>query len=124
MGWKDKSVVADVKGLRQWFKGTRFENFLPAICIPFPLWFDLDEPAKAEDGQPVAFGPGVVRRFEYREAKFGVIFDRGRIAQCAAMAANADDAVRSRIDGWDRVQEVRDWAETVRSLLAPARMAA
>ena len=82
LDWKDKEVAGDVKAIRQWFEGARFEHFLPAICIPFPLWFDLDEPPRDTSGNKQDFSRGVLSRFEFREAKFGVIFDRGRIARC------------------------------------------
>jgi hypothetical protein len=111
LGWKDKSVVADVAGLRQWFSGTRFESFLPAICIPFPLWFDLEEPAPDELGNPVAFAPGV-------------IFDRGRIAQSAALALGRPEGPPTNIDGIDRIGEVSEWIEAVLEHLIEKRAAA
>lgn len=58
LDWKDKPVAADVKAIRQWFIGERFEHFLPAICIPFPLWFDLDEPPRTPKGTSCRLATG------------------------------------------------------------------
>ncbi len=120
LNWKDKSVVADVATLKKWFQGRSFENYLPAICIPFPLWFDLNEPAESAAGRPVDFYQGVRQKFEYREGAFGVIFDRGRIAQSAGHASG-ESSCATRIDGYSRVSEVADWTQAVLSHLAVER---
>lgn len=124
LDWKDKEVAADVRSIRQWFIGERFEHFLPAICIPFPLWFDLDEPPSDEVGNALPFSDGVVRRFAVREAKFGVIFDRGRIARSCALALRAECGPRAGIDGIDRLPEVAQWVNDVMAVLAEQRSAA
>ena len=122
LGWKDKSVVTDVAGIKQWFKGTRFEHYVPAICIPFPLWFDLEEPAKDDADRPVAFAPGVMRRFEFREPKFGIIFDRGRIARCSALGLTRPPA---QVDGVNQAGEISNWVDAVLTALStPAAAAA
>ena len=89
LDWKDKEVSGDVKALRKWFDGPSFDHFLPAICIPFPLWFDLDEPPEDVMGRKLMFSEGVSNRFIVREGKFGIIFDRGRIARSSALALQA-----------------------------------
>jgi hypothetical protein len=111
MGWKDKEIAADVRQLRQWFEGAAFTNFSPAICIPFPLWFDMDEPPNDELGKPLPFSEGVRRKFIYREAKFGIIFDRGRIAtSCAsALAAKDGDLKAIQVDGMDQIDQIESW---------------
>lgn len=124
LDWKDKEVAADVRSIRQWFSGERFEHFLPAICIPFPLWFDLDEPPSDEMGNALPFSDGVVRRFAVREAKFGVIFDRGRIARSCALVLGAEGGPRAGIDGLDRLPEVAQWVNDVMAVLAEQRSAA
>jgi len=123
LDWKDKEVAADVRAIRQWFTGERFEHFLPAICIPFPLWFDLEEPPSDETGDPLSFADGVLKRFAVREAKFGIIFDRGRIARSCALALRAECRPRSSIDGLDRVPEVTQWVTAVMAVLAEPRAA-
>jgi hypothetical protein len=121
--WKGKAVLEDVLALRTWFEGPTFTHFVPAICIPFPLWFDLDEPAEDDAGTKVAFADGVRVRFTIREAKFGVIFDRGRIARAAADAlAAASASSPSTIDGIERIEEVRAWVQSVMTNLADARV--
>ncbi len=124
LDWKDKEVTADVRSIKQWFNGVRFEHFLPAICIPFPLWFDLDEPTLSETGEPVDFYRGVQVRFMYREGKFGVIFDRGRIARSAAVGFASSGSEQSSIDGCLLVDDVIRWIGTVLSNLAEKRVVA
>lgn len=121
--WKEKEVAGDVRTLKNWFAGSSIEHFLPAICIPFPLWFDLDEPAVDADGNKTAFSNGVQTRFVYREKKFGVIFDRGRIAYfwARAMAAQAARILPHPVDGIDRIAEVGTWVNEVLSNLAEVR---
>jgi hypothetical protein len=124
LDWKGKPVAEDVKTIRQWFEGARFEHFLPAICIPFPLWFDLDEPPLDYTGNKLTFTDGVITHFAYREAKFGVIFDRGRLARsCAILLSNAD-RVSDKIDGLDRVGEVQAWVTEVMAVLKEPRSVA
>jgi hypothetical protein len=119
--WKDKPVADDVKTIRQWFTGERFEHFLPAICIPFPLWFDLNEPPTDTEGNKLPFSDGVVKRFAYREAKYGVIFDRGRIARSCALVLGAEGVPQPHIEGVDRVVEVENWVKEVMAVLAERR---
>ena len=120
LDWKDKEVAGDVRMLKKWFVGPAIEHFLPAICIPFPLWFDLDEPSVDADGDRTAFSNGVQTRFMYREGKFGVIFDRGRIARFSAHALEAEAAklLPHPVDGIDRISEVESWVNAVLSKLA------
>ncbi len=123
LNWKDKEVAGDVRSLKGWFANGSFDHFLPAICIPFPLWADLDEPPVDTDGKKVVFRNGVQSKFIDRERKFGVIFDRGRIAHFAAqaMAAHAAMQLQHPVDGIDRVAEVESWVLDVLSRLAEAR---
>jgi hypothetical protein len=121
LDWKEKTIVEDVKEIRQWFTGVRFEHFLPAICIPFPLWFDLDEPPTDNMGNAVAFNDGISTRFMYREAKFGVIFDRGRMARCCALLLARAGGISPNIDGLDRVHEINQWVDSVMSVLGEIR---
>jgi hypothetical protein len=123
LDWKEKEVAGDVRTLKKWFSGPAIEHFIPAICIPFPLWFDLDEPAVDAEGNKTAFRSGVQTRFVYREGKFGVIFDRGRIARfwARALAAEAAKLFPHPVDGLDRVAEVEGWVKDVLSKLAEVR---
>jgi hypothetical protein len=123
LNWKDKAVAGDVQSLKGWFTGGSFEHFLPAICIPFPLWFDVDEPPVDADGKKIVFRKGVQDKFMERERKFGVIFDRGRIAHfwAQAMAAHAAMQLQHPVDGIDRVAEVETWVNNVMVRLAEVR---
>ncbi len=123
LGWKDKEVSGDVRALRQWFDGPSFYHFLPAICIPFPLWFDLDEAPEGRGARRVAFSEGVKNRFVARESKFGIIFDRGRIAQSSskALAAHATNSLTHPVDGIDRICDVATWVDEAMSKLVEVR---
>ena len=124
LDWKDKPVADDVKAIKQWFVDERFEHFLPAICIPFPLWFDLDEPPKSAVGDSLPYAAGILRRFAVREAKFGVIFDRGRIALSSSAVLGSHPGSRANIDGVDRIGEVDEWVGEVMGEIAERRSAA
>jgi hypothetical protein len=124
LDWKNKPVADEVKTIRQWFDGASFEHFLPAICIPFPLWFDLDEPPLDNTGNRLTFKDGVITQFVYREAKFGVIFDRGRLARSCAVLLSNEDRVPGKVDGFDRVGEIRAWVTEVMAVLKEPRSAA
>lgn len=112
LDWKDKDVASNVRSIRKWFAGPTFEHFVPAICIPFPLWFDLPEPSRSVTGEVVDFYEGVQTRYVFREGKFGVIFDRGRIATACAEAFRTS-SVHSRVDGCELIRDVRQWVDEV-----------
>lgn len=124
LGWKDKPVASDVKAIRQWFVDERFEHFLPALCIPFPLWFDLDEPPKNAVGDSLPYAEGVSRRFAVREAMFGVIFDRGRMALSSSTVLSLPGGPPTTIDGADRIGEVGAWVDEVITEITERRAAA
>ncbi|CAN5446862.1 hypothetical protein BH10PSE1_BH10PSE1_27030 [soil metagenome] len=124
LNWKDKAVGDDIRAFKNWFHAPRFENVVPAMCIPFPLWFDLDEPPSDDEGNKLPFSAGVATKFEYREARFGIIFDRGRIALCSAAALALPQPSAHTIDGLDQIGEISTWISEVHDLLAERRQAA
>ena len=124
LNWKDKPVAEDVRQIRKWFEGASFENFVPAICIPFPLWFDLPEPSRSPSGEVANFYDGVHARFLYREGKFGIIFDRGRIAQTCSQALMYDHELSPHIDGIGLIDDVEQWVREVMESLVERRAAA
>ncbi len=72
------------------------------------------------EGKKTAFSIGVQTRFMYREGKFGIIFDRGRIARFCARALAAK-YLPDQVDGIDRIPEVESWVSEVVSRLAEVR---
>ena len=124
LDWKDKEVGGDVRSIRNWFEGTSFEHFTPAICIPFPLWFDLDEPPRGSTGNAEPFYTSVARRFIFREKKFGVIFDRGRIACESGEAVKRLPDIQPPVDGTELIAEVQAWVNAAVQFLAERRAAA
>lgn len=123
LDWKDKEVAGDVRALRKWFNGPSFDHFLPAICIPFPLWSDVDEPPEDATGRKLTFVEGVSNRFIVREGKFGVILDRGRIARSCGLALTAAKVggLACQVDGLDRVDDIKTWIESTMGELAEVR---
>ncbi|MGH7817455.1 MAG: hypothetical protein ACREOR_08715 [Candidatus Binatia bacterium] len=83
---------------------------LPAMFIPFTLHRDLDEARRGP------YLEAVKMRFKYEERRFGVIFDRLRIAHFAHFCMNTEEGVRSLVDGADRFGNVQEWVTTALGL--------
>lgn len=105
--WRDKSVVEYIKQLHgSWFTCSPATYSTPAMFIPFPFHHDISE----ERAGP--YLDAVKNRFWYEETRFGVIFDRLRIAHFAnsCMAFTISD--RNRVDGADRFDQVKEWVQS------------
>lgn len=106
--WRDKSVVEYIRQLHgSWFTLRPAEHSTPAMFIPFPFHHDINE----RNGP---YLEAVKNRFWYEEPRFGMIFDRLRIAHfanaCMALAAGH----RERVDGTDRFEQVVSWVRATR----------
>jgi len=104
--WRDKSVLEYIKQLHgSWFTRSPAGHSTPAMFIPFPFHHDITERA----------GPyleAVKNRFWYEESRFGVIFDRLRIAHFANACMSFAPPQRERVDGTDRFEEVTAWVRS------------
>jgi hypothetical protein len=111
--WTQKPVTSEIKQFHTtWFTSPPTSYCVPALYIPFLAHGELHE--SEEHGYEVARTNNVA----YHESKFGVIFDRLRIAHHAnsGMASASVD-----IDGQDRAKGVADWVNgTVHKLLVGA----
>ena len=97
--WVDKPISADIKQLTSWFEQPVFEFFYPAILMPFPAHHDLVE--YEEDAQATWLS--------YSEKRFGIVFDRFRIASLVERALSLPEATLRKIDGHDQVGDMGSW---------------
>lgn len=117
--WKGKSVVEYIGQFHgAWFTNAPAKNCMPAMFIPFTLHAELHE----EGSQP--FSDLIRRRFWYEEMRFGLIFDRLRIAHYADSVANDEGRLPGRIEGSDQFHRVETWVTEAIRLVAPAEEAA
>lgn len=103
--WRDKSVVEYIRQLHgSWFTRRPAEYSTPAMFIPFPFHHDINERAET-------YLEAVKNRYWHEESRFGIIFDRLRIAHfanaCMAFAAPH----RARVEGAERFDQVAAWVE-------------
>ncbi len=111
--WRDKSVLEYIGQLQSWFTLQPAKHSMPAMFIPFPFHHDIEERAGS-------YLDAVRHRFWYEETRFGMIFDRLRIAHFAntCMAFAAPDLVR--VEGADRFDQVAAWVQSTRQTVGLA----
>jgi hypothetical protein len=120
--WKGKSIIPDIKQIDQWMAPPRFEHSVPALAIPMPLWCDLEEQLSHMHCAGSGFYDGVRCHFAYREPKYGVIFDRGRIACLAPGGLTRARLEPGRIDGACLLGDVEGWIDKMITGLQAARV--
>jgi hypothetical protein len=102
--WKSKSVVEYIEQLHgSWFTLQPASHSMPAMFIPFTFHCDMPEERRGP------FLTAVKNAYWYHEKRFGIIFDRLRIAHFAHSCMSATDETRSRVDGVDRFANVQAW---------------
>ena len=111
--WKQKPVASEVAQFHgTWFTTHPSQYWLPALYIPFLIHDELEEPRQE------SFAVARMRTVAYHERKFGVIFDRLRIAHHAADCAQHQVERIGEVDGADRVMDVAEWVNrTVQKVL-------
>jgi hypothetical protein len=106
--WHEKSVVEYIEQLHgTWFTTTPANYSLPAMFIPFTFHRDMTEDRTGP------FLAAVKNRYWYEEKRYGIIFDRLRIAYFASSCIAEDYKTRYEIDGTDRITEVQTWVGNV-----------
>lgn len=107
--WRSKSVVGYISQLHgSWFTEAPATYATPAMFIPFPLQYELDEPKRD------SFATALKRRFGHEEKRFGIVFDRMRISHLANICIGFSAAAKQRVESADQFTRVNDWiAETV-----------
>jgi len=105
--WRGKSVVEYIEQLHgSWFTERPATFPLPAMFIPFMFHRDLNEERRGP------FLTAVKNRFWHEEQRFGIIFDRLRIAHFAHVCMNAAEEIRDRVDGSARFDQVQTWVRS------------
>ena len=80
-------------------------HYLPSMFIPFALHGDLS------NGPDESFNNVLANRFLFDERRYGIVFDRFRIAYFADTCLRAHDDRLSSVDGCDRFHEVQAWVD-------------
>lgn len=94
LGWKKKSVVENIPQLHGgWFVQPPATHSVPAMFIPFPIHHELGEPRE------VSFSEKIRNWCWFHEQRFGIIFDRLRIAHFANACMNGPEDIRKRLMG-------------------------
>lgn len=102
--WRSKSVVEYIEPFHgSWFTESPANFYLPAMFIPFTFHCDLDEERKGPFLEAVKYS------YWHHERRFGIIFDRLRIAHFAQSCVEGARAVR--VDGADRLEAIRTWVQ-------------
>ncbi|MGH8567058.1 MAG: hypothetical protein ACREXU_03345 [Gammaproteobacteria bacterium] len=102
--WKHKPVSSEIERFHgTWFTTSPAVYYIPALYIPFLVYDDLDEPEND------SFSRARVRQVAYHERKFGVIFDRLRIAHHVAECMRTQHIAPETVDGKGRAIDVANW---------------
>lgn len=111
--WKQKPITSEVGQFHgTWFTNWPSHHYVPALYIPFLIHGEIEEPKEE------SFATVRKRTVAYHERKFGVIFDRLRIAHHAAVCIERNEAFRQDVDGSVRIYDVANWVNrTVQSVL-------
>ncbi|TIR28757.1 MAG: hypothetical protein E5X07_15940 [Mesorhizobium sp.] len=101
--WEGKTLQGFLPKFMNWFMPPAPAPVKPALLIPFPFHHDI---ADDDDAPWAERANGWLL---YQSSDFGVIFDRFRVARCAAVAMAMSPEDRARIDGADQVGAIADW---------------
>lgn len=117
--WKQKPVVSEMGQFHgTWFTTRPAEFCVPALYIPFMAHDEIDEPSNE------SYAVVRVRTVAYHERKFGVIFDRLRIAHHAAACAGRLGDDLAEVDGAERLSDVAQWVNRTVAKVLQVRVAA
>jgi hypothetical protein len=113
MNWRNKSALEYIEQLHgAWFTAQPARHSIPAMFIPFPFHDEIE----GQPGRP--FLELVRNRYWYEEPRFGIIFDRLRIAHFAQACVELSAEAQEKVDGAARLGDIRHWVETTISLSA------
>ena len=116
--WESKSVIEFVQQLHSsWFTQAPAAHSLPAMFIPFTFHRDMVEERAG------VFLTAVKNAYWYKEMRFGIIFDRLRIAYFAQICMRGGEEIRNRVDGVDRFSTVEEWVTQAMQLSGLADVA-
>ena len=101
--WRDKSAVDRIPQFHGWFSTPPARHCLPSMFIPFTLHGDLP------DDPTTTFDTTRAGRHLHDEQRYGIVFDRFRIAHFAnACLGSAGDELAG-VDGRDQFSDVETW---------------
>ena len=104
--WRTKSVVDRIEPFHGWFTELPARHYLPSMFIPFTLHRDLpDDPA-------TTFDEILANRFLRDEMRYGIVFDRLRVAHFASVCLKTNPGAPSPVDGHNRFDQVQAWVNT------------
>lgn len=104
--WRAKSVVDRIEPFHGWFSEQPARHWLPSMFIPFTLHRDIpDDPA-------TTFEEVLANKFLRDEMRYGIVFDRLRIAHFASACLKASGSTPSPVDGHDRFDQIQAWVDT------------
>lgn len=106
--WREKSAVDRIPQFHGWFSTPPATHCLPSMFIPFTLHRDLP------DDPRTAFDAILANRHLRDEQRYGIVFDRFRIAHFAGACLDSAGNESAGVDGRDRFSDVETW---VRGLL-------
>ncbi len=105
--WREKSAVDRIPQFHGWFSTPPATHWLPSMFIPFTLHRDL------ADDPTTTFDTMLANRHLRDEQRYGIVFDRFRIAHFAdaCLGSAADES--ADVDGRDRFSDVEKWVESL-----------
>lgn len=111
--WREKSVVDRIEPFHDWFSERPATHCVPSMFIPFTLHRDLpDKPG-------VLFEHVRKSKFLREERRYGIVFDRCRVAHFAGACLKLDDPAGG-VDGTGEFAAVETWVsdtcEVLRSM--------
>ncbi len=110
-GWESKSVVEYISQLHgSWFTEAPATYSLPAMFIPFVFHRDMSEERQGP------FMAAVKRSWWHYEKRFGIIFDRLRIAHFADSCMSGAGDSHCRVDGAERFEHIQTWVRNTLQL--------
>ncbi len=109
--WKGKSVLEYIQQFHGWFSELPATHYVPSMFIPFTLHRDLT------DDPDVSFDETLKNRFLYEERRYGIVFDRCRVAYFADTCLRTDDETTRLVDGRDQFSEVETWVNDTCEIL-------
>lgn len=104
LNWREKSVTEEMRSFHDvWFEEKPSTLPIPAMFIPFIAHREF-LPVSGD-----AFLESVRRQYWLNEARFGILFDRLRLAVYADRCVRGRDAGSPEVDGINKLSTVMDW---------------
>ncbi len=105
--WRDKSVVDRIAQFHGWFSTPPATHYLPSMFIPFTLHGDL------ADDSTTTFDTLLANRHLRAEQRYGIVFDRFRIAHFADTCLGSVGGESTAVDDRDRFSDVETWVKNL-----------